>query len=864
MAAVPPLAQIVGSHIGVYEGYYHQADPKGTGSVGALDAAIFLKKSKLTDTILSQVWDLSDPTGKGYLEKSGFFIALKLIALVQNGQDLSISKITVDTPPPNLGPVEPVLVESPTHSAWVVKPSEKSKYDQVFDSLGPVNGLLSGDKVKPVLLNSKLPTDVLGRIWDLSDIDKDGYLDKDEFAVTMHLVYRARENDPTPTVIPPALIPPSKRKSGSTLPGAVPVMPGIPGVETGRATPPQKDGPGAGGKPWVVTAAEKANADVMFMKLDTDMDGFVTGAEVRSILVQSNLPNPLLAHIWNLSDINGVGKLNTEQFALSMYLVQQKLKGVEPPTTLTPEMIPPSLRPKTGADPAAFGVMDGTNAGPYSHVADFSAIKELDFISKEIDEIKREKMQIERDKVQRDADIKIRQGEVQMLQKELDAMTSTLHQLEGQKKEAQKRLDELGDKRSDLENNVKDLREKCQTEQTEVDKLRGQISNQEKSVKDQESDLGRLRVELNKLREDESSLEQQVEAGKQQLESLVKSQKDLDLQVNQTSARVTHLRDQRRAVAQSIAGYSSQLNGDVAGYGDSDQFSTRTTIGSSPVSTLSGFSVGSTTDDFKEDPFKGKDPFSNSGDPPSQADPFQNDDPFKDSDPFKSSDGFQADPFAAEDPFKDTFGSKPASKSDPFGSEDPFAGSFSPSHSSQKQQSNLDPFGATSSSKQKGGSDDIFGTDPFAPKSSKRTDSPGQAPALPPKSKKQPPPRPAPPKSKSPLPTGANKPKVDPFPGFGSDPFANATDPFASSGTGGGTAGDPFANFADFSPGKNYIWEKSFYFTVDDDAWENKTAEERTIQIGGGDGQQQPVPKSRTKLDSKFKLSSQVDSETDV
>ena len=32
-------------------------------------------------------------------------------------------------------------------------------------------------------MNSKLPLDTLGRIWDLSDIDKDGFLDRDEFTI---------------------------------------------------------------------------------------------------------------------------------------------------------------------------------------------------------------------------------------------------------------------------------------------------------------------------------------------------------------------------------------------------------------------------------------------------------------------------------------------------------------------------------------------------------------------------------------------------------------------------------------------------------------------------------------------------------
>jgi epidermal growth factor receptor substrate 15 len=44
-------------------------DPQGTGAIQALDAARFLKKSYLSDVVLSKIWDLSDPTGKGYLDK---------------------------------------------------------------------------------------------------------------------------------------------------------------------------------------------------------------------------------------------------------------------------------------------------------------------------------------------------------------------------------------------------------------------------------------------------------------------------------------------------------------------------------------------------------------------------------------------------------------------------------------------------------------------------------------------------------------------------------------------------------------------------------------------------------------------------
>jgi len=38
-------------------------------------------------------------------------------------------------------------------------------------------------------MNSKLPVDVLGRIWELSDIDDDGFLDCDEFVLVSDAVF---------------------------------------------------------------------------------------------------------------------------------------------------------------------------------------------------------------------------------------------------------------------------------------------------------------------------------------------------------------------------------------------------------------------------------------------------------------------------------------------------------------------------------------------------------------------------------------------------------------------------------------------------------------------------------------------------
>lgn len=49
---------------------------------------------------------------------------------------------------------------------------------------------------------------------------------------------------------------------------------------------------------WAVPMSEKVRYDEIFLKTDTDMDGFVSGQEVKDIFMHSGLSQNLLAHIW--------------------------------------------------------------------------------------------------------------------------------------------------------------------------------------------------------------------------------------------------------------------------------------------------------------------------------------------------------------------------------------------------------------------------------------------------------------------------------------------------------------------------------------------------------------------------------------
>uniref|UniRef100_A0A670ICI0 Intersectin 2 n=1 Tax=Podarcis muralis TaxID=64176 RepID=A0A670ICI0_PODMU len=79
------------------------------------------------------------------------------------------------------------------------------KYDKQFDSLKPVGGYVTGDQARTFFLQSGLPSPVLAEIWALSDLNKDGKMDQQEFSIAMKLIKLKLQGQPLPVVLPPTM-----------------------------------------------------------------------------------------------------------------------------------------------------------------------------------------------------------------------------------------------------------------------------------------------------------------------------------------------------------------------------------------------------------------------------------------------------------------------------------------------------------------------------------------------------------------------------------------------------------------------------------------------------------------------------------
>ncbi|CAF0939796.1 unnamed protein product [Adineta ricciae] len=210
-----------------YDSYFQQCNPI-QGYVTGEQARSFFVQSGLPADVLRKIWDLSDITADGRLDKREFTIACHLIAsqvqkkvplpatlpptLLSDAIIITANSALPFTPafPTSITPPGQPLAASHLLKPAIIPPSpltpaSRSKYLQQFHSLVDVtktNGFMTGSQAKNILQQTGLSQTYLHQIWNLADIDKDGRLTPDEFVVAMHCCDIVRAGQTLPTRLP--------------------------------------------------------------------------------------------------------------------------------------------------------------------------------------------------------------------------------------------------------------------------------------------------------------------------------------------------------------------------------------------------------------------------------------------------------------------------------------------------------------------------------------------------------------------------------------------------------------------------------------------------------------------------------------
>ncbi|KAG8863743.1 hypothetical protein FRB96_007580 [Tulasnella sp. 330] len=384
---------------------FNKGDPDKLGIINAENAVKILTGAKLPPNILGEIWAIADNDNNGFLTRKGVAVAVRLIGWAQKGEPVSEDLLDKVGPLAQIDGISLPRMTSPapappSNSSMAaaipnISAADRAKFIRLFVGCGPSGGLLTGEKARDVFVKSNLPVEKLGQIWNLSDTQSRGALDQTDFIIGMFFIQLAMSQ---PNFILPANLPAglyeqasggrpttqavqAHNTGGSTglrspaVPSGFssPLKPQYTGQAlrpqgTGSAVLPQHTGqlasaPHTGAAPkvtfapsalsskqptsvpaWDVTPQEKSTADNFFKTLDTQRRGFIEGDTAVPFFLKSNLPESILAQIWDLSDLHKDGRLTEDGFAIALHLINGNLAGKEVPETLPEGLIPPSMR----------------------------------------------------------------------------------------------------------------------------------------------------------------------------------------------------------------------------------------------------------------------------------------------------------------------------------------------------------------------------------------------------------------------------------------------------------------------------------------------------------------------------------------
>ncbi|GLI62231.1 hypothetical protein VaNZ11_004797 [Volvox africanus] len=317
----------------LFEQWFRIADTDKDGAVAGPEAVSFFTRSGLPKSILGQIWELASGGGSK-LNQIQFSSAMRLVALAQaRGGELPLDQaraviagVGPSLPPPTLQGLDGSGSATPGAAPAPVQAGSVTPYNPAAPLYGaaaavprPYAAQLTGGA------SAAVPTSYAAQLTG-------------GVPVGVTAPYAAQ-----PT-------------GGSSAPayGAGPIQPvGAPA------------GPGAPGSFPPLPASQLQHFQASFLQLDTDRDGFVTGAECFGFFSQSGLEKPALRDIWNL--VAGTeGRLSGQQFVAFLYLIECMKRGLPLPAYLPQGLagFPPVAAPAAALQTAPAPVLAPAAAPP--------------------------------------------------------------------------------------------------------------------------------------------------------------------------------------------------------------------------------------------------------------------------------------------------------------------------------------------------------------------------------------------------------------------------------------------------------------------------------------------------------------------
>ncbi|KAL1517614.1 hypothetical protein ABEB36_001354 [Hypothenemus hampei] len=386
---------IVGRERIRYEEQFRSLKPIN-GVVTGEQAKNFFLQSQLPPLVLGQIWALADTDSDGKMDINEFSIACKLINLKLRGFEipkglppslLASLKLHSATTPPSIPPLpNPALVTMPPppKPAYVppTQPLVGTAQPMINNTQPPLAPTQSLINTQPLNSVSQPLIGTQPLVSNMSGVPPTGIVQPVSIGGT--------SIPSSNTIIPTGIVPPMPTSVQPPITGAPlvqpisgygppqpivpPTVPSAPLVPSGPISPVGSVGsvgapaplvgPGATSTPrasitslertasiesgtvieWSVPHQTKLKYTQMFNTMDRTRSGFLSGAQARNVMVQTNLPQGILAQIWALADMDVDGRLGCEEFVLAMHLCEAAQAGTPPPTKLPPDLIPPSFR----------------------------------------------------------------------------------------------------------------------------------------------------------------------------------------------------------------------------------------------------------------------------------------------------------------------------------------------------------------------------------------------------------------------------------------------------------------------------------------------------------------------------------------